>query len=57
LTFTYKAFNLDLRYYDTNLSKENCFVYTGDPTHDRVAALIPLPTRLAWSQAGAVQRS
>jgi len=31
VTFTYKAFNLDLRYYDTNLSKENCFVYTGDP--------------------------
>jgi hypothetical protein len=23
--------NLDLRYYDTNLSKENCFVFTGDP--------------------------
>ncbi|WP_084804648.1 TorF family putative porin [Bradyrhizobium sp. NAS80.1] len=31
VTFTYKAFNLDLRYYDTNLSKENCFVLTGDP--------------------------
>jgi uncharacterized protein (TIGR02001 family) len=30
-TFTHKAFNLDLRYYDTNLSKENCFVFTGDP--------------------------
>lgn len=23
--------HLDLRYYDTNLSKEKCFVYTGDP--------------------------
>jgi hypothetical protein len=23
--------NLDLRYYDTNLSRENCFVFTGDP--------------------------
>ena len=32
VTFTHKAFNLDLRYYDTNLSKENCFVFTGDPT-------------------------
>jgi uncharacterized protein (TIGR02001 family) len=32
VTFTYKAFNLDLRYYDTNLSKENCFVFTGDPS-------------------------
>jgi uncharacterized protein (TIGR02001 family) len=30
VTFTYKIFNLDLRYYDTNLSKENCFVLTGD---------------------------
>ena len=26
-----KVFNLDLRYYDTNLSKEKCFVLTGDP--------------------------
>jgi uncharacterized protein (TIGR02001 family) len=32
VTFTHKAFNLDLRYYDTNLSKENCFVFTGDPS-------------------------
>jgi uncharacterized protein (TIGR02001 family) len=31
VTFTHKVFNLDLRYYDTNLSKENCFVFTGDP--------------------------
>jgi len=31
VTFTHKAFNLDLRYYDTNLSRENCFVFTGDP--------------------------
>ena len=31
VTFTHKAFSLDLRYYDTNLSKENCFVSTGDP--------------------------
>ncbi|MGB6351113.1 MAG: TorF family putative porin [Pseudolabrys sp.] len=31
VTFTRKVFNLDLRYYDTNLSKENCFVFTGDP--------------------------
>jgi len=31
VTFTRKVFNLDLRYYDTNLSKENCFVLTGDP--------------------------
>jgi len=29
--FTRKAFNLDLRYYNTNLSREDCFVFTGDP--------------------------
>ena len=32
ITVSRKAFNLDLRYYDTNLSKEDCFVFTGDPT-------------------------
>src|SRR5262245_23459490 len=32
VTFSFKNFNVDLRYYDTNLSKENCFVFTGDPT-------------------------
>ena len=31
VTFTHKIFNLDLRYYGTILSKENCFVFTGDP--------------------------
>jgi uncharacterized protein (TIGR02001 family) len=31
VTFTRKNLNLDLRYYDTNLSRENCFVFTGDP--------------------------
>jgi uncharacterized protein (TIGR02001 family) len=31
VTFTRKTINLDLRYYDTNLSKGNCFVLTGDP--------------------------
>jgi hypothetical protein len=30
MTFSRKSLNLDLRYYDTNLSKENCFVLTGD---------------------------
>lgn len=29
--FTRKNLNLDLRYSDTNLSKEDCFVFTGDP--------------------------
>jgi len=32
VTFTRQVLNLDLRYYDTNLSKEDCFVFTGDPT-------------------------
>jgi len=31
VTVARKNLNLDLRYYDTNLSKENCFVFTGDP--------------------------
>jgi uncharacterized protein (TIGR02001 family) len=31
VTFTHKNLNLDLRYSDTNLTKENCFVFTGDP--------------------------
>ena len=30
--FTWKVATLDLRYYDTNLSKGNCNVLTGDPT-------------------------
>jgi hypothetical protein len=31
MTITRKVFNLDLRYHDTNLTKENCYVFTGDP--------------------------
>lgn len=31
VTFSHKFLNLDLRYHDTNLSKENCYVFTGDP--------------------------
>lgn len=31
VTFTHKVLNLDLRYFDTNLSRENCYVFTGDP--------------------------
>jgi uncharacterized protein (TIGR02001 family) len=31
VTITRGNFNVDLRYYDTNLSPENCFVFTGDP--------------------------
>lgn len=32
LAFTYKVFTLDFRYYDTDLSKEECNYLTGDPT-------------------------
>ncbi len=32
ITFSRNHLNLDLRYSDTNLSKENCFVLTGDPS-------------------------
>jgi uncharacterized protein (TIGR02001 family) len=31
LGFTWKVFTLDLRYSDTDLSKEQCFILTGDP--------------------------
>jgi uncharacterized protein (TIGR02001 family) len=31
LAFTYKVFTLDVRYYDTDLSKSNCNILTGDP--------------------------
>jgi uncharacterized protein (TIGR02001 family) len=31
VAFTWKVATLDLRYYDTNLSKANCNVLTGDP--------------------------
>jgi uncharacterized protein (TIGR02001 family) len=30
--FTYKVFTLDLRYYDTDLSKQNCQILTSDQT-------------------------
>jgi uncharacterized protein (TIGR02001 family) len=32
LTFAWKAFALDLRYYDTNLTKADCNVFTSDQT-------------------------
>jgi uncharacterized protein (TIGR02001 family) len=42
VTFTHKAFNLDVRYYDTNLSRENCFVLTGDPHAQLGGAINPV---------------
>jgi len=37
VSFTYKAFTLDLRYYDTNLSKADCNAFTSDNTDAGVA--------------------
>jgi uncharacterized protein (TIGR02001 family) len=42
VTFNYKVINLDLRYYDTNLSNENCFVLTGDPNARPGGAVDPI---------------
>ena len=42
MTFTRQVFNLDLRYYDTNLSKEDCFVFTGDPEATPGGAINPV---------------
>jgi uncharacterized protein (TIGR02001 family) len=44
IAFTWKVATLDLRYYDTNLSKEDCNVLTGDPN----AAPGPLGARSNW---------
>jgi len=55
VTFTHKIFNLDLRYYDTNLSKENCFVFTGDPNAQPGGRVDPItnPAGLASNWCGA----
>jgi hypothetical protein len=42
VTFTYKTLSFDLRYYDTNLSKENCYVFTGDTNAVAGGAIDPL---------------
>jgi hypothetical protein len=31
ISFTYDLYTLDLSYHDTSLTKESCFVFTGDP--------------------------
>jgi uncharacterized protein (TIGR02001 family) len=40
--FTYKVFTLDLRYHDTDLSKEDCNILTGDPGAVPGGAVNPL---------------
>jgi uncharacterized protein (TIGR02001 family) len=42
VTFTHKSLNLDLRYSGTDLSKENCFVFTGDPAATPGGQINPL---------------
>jgi uncharacterized protein (TIGR02001 family) len=42
LGFTYKAFTLDLRYYDTNLTKAECNVFTSDQTATFAASNVTL---------------
>jgi uncharacterized protein (TIGR02001 family) len=61
LTVTYKLFSLDLRYYDTDLSKANCNVLTDDHTATLggPAAISPInPTGLIsnWCSAAFVAK-
>ena len=53
VAFTWKVATLDLRYYDTNLSKANCNVLTGDPTAVRLERRRPR----RHSRSGAAPRS
>lgn len=60
ITFTHKNLNLDLRYSDTNLSKENCFVFTGDPGATPGGQINPLTNpqgfRSNWCSAAFVAK-
>jgi Bacterial protein of unknown function (Gcw_chp) len=38
VSFTYKAFTLDLRYYDTNLDKGDCNTFTSDQTASGISS-------------------
>jgi len=38
IAFTYKAFTLDLRYYDTNLNKGDCNAFTSDQTASGISS-------------------
>src|SRR5262249_59323694 len=60
VTLTRKMFNLDLRYYDTNLSKEDCFVFTGDPNATPGGSIDPVRNpeglRSRWCSATVVAK-
>jgi len=47
LAFTWKVFTLDLRYYDTDLSKVECNILTGDPN----AFVTPAGNASKWCNA------
>jgi hypothetical protein len=60
VSFTYKAFTLDLRYYDTNLTKAECNVFTSDHTSTfspgSVTALNPTGLASNWCSAAFVAK-
>ena len=49
LGFTWKVFTLDLRYYDTDLSKGDCNAFTSDPTAGGIGT--------GWPRALAINRA
>ena len=49
LGFTWKVFTLDLRYYDTDLSKGDCNAFTSDPTARGFGNVTPINTGGAGS--------
>ena len=49
LGFTWKVFTLDLRYYDTDLSKGDCNAFTSDPTATGIGNVTPINTGGAGS--------
>ena len=55
VAFTWKVATLDLRYYDTNLTRSNCNVLTSDPTATfapgNITALNPLGLGSGWCGA------
>ncbi len=48
--FSWKVFTLDLRYHDTDLSKEECNVLTADPGANLGGTIIPI-TNAAGAQS------
>jgi uncharacterized protein (TIGR02001 family) len=54
VAFTYKVFTLDLRYYDTNLSRADCNAFTSDHTATFDGSFSPInPTGVGSSWCGA----